>query len=261
MTVVQVNGKKVFELKKRISKGMCVAAGCQAITGLSLQMHPMKAEPVLLCSVHASVVDVAPVRAEVVIEDPSAVDRGEITAIQTDAEASTSELATVDVTDKDSLDFVAELLADVKGKAKRLEAMRKTATDPMNEALATVRGWFRPAETALAKLETALKGKISDYHVRLEQARAAAAAQINDSATAQEMQTGLNALGAAQNPDLPATLQMRTKWVAELVDASLVPDNYWMINIGAVDMAIAHGVRDIPGFKISQVTIVASKAS
>ncbi|ARK12504.1 hypothetical protein [Fibrivirga algicola] len=43
---------------------------------------------------------------------------------------------------------------------------------------------------------------------------------------------------------------VRTKWTYKIVDPTLVPNGYWLINEGAIKADIAKGVRSIPGVEI-----------
>ena len=55
---------------------------------------------------------------------------------------------------------------------------------------------------------------------------------------------------AAQVEVMDKPKGVRTKWTFKIIDPSLVPNGYWLINESAIRADIARGVRTIPGVEI-----------
>ena len=80
-----------------------------------------------------------------------------------DASGALAEIRDLEVLSEEDQTFAAEMLAEAKGSWKRLEERKKRATDPLNQALREIRGWFRAPQDFYAQCETILKGKIAAY--------------------------------------------------------------------------------------------------
>lgn len=167
------------------------------------------------------------------------------------------------VTDED-LSFAAEVLQEVKGNYARLEERKKQATDPLNQALKTIRSWFRPAQDFYLKAEVLLKTKIAGFHQAREQERQAALLQAQAAYVAQNQEAVQTAL-AALPPQIPKVdgLSTREDWTYEVIDFAVLPDKFKVPNHSLlVEMAKASKDKlDIPGVRSVCKTVVISRAS
>lgn len=162
----------------------------------------------------------------------------------------------IQIVDQASLDWTGLLLAEVKTKAKELDAELKSFTKPHREAEAKVRAWFKPALDAAAALETALKAKIGAYH--LAQAKAQQAAL---QAAAAEFQAGNTAAGTMALAAVPETVAA-TKGVGvrvvekfQVVNPDLVPREACSPDPDKIKALRALG-REIPGVEFYTDTSV-----
>ncbi len=186
--------------------------------------------------------------------------QAEITAATTEADEVLSEVKTFVIGNDADLTLAADLLADVKGRNKRLAEMKEQATRPINEALKNIRGWFRPAEDKLAQIEQAIKASIATFTNAQEQARRDAVKQLEASATSGEAQVALTALSTAQVAPVVG-LSTRKIWQMEILDASAVPRQYCTPDEVMIRAAVTSGVREIPGVRIFEKTVVASRST
>ncbi len=209
-------------------------------------------------AVHASPAGMA----ERVAQATPAVDpvRIEVDLAVTEAETVLAEVRTFVVSNNADLSLAAEVLADIKGKAKRVAEIKETATRPINEALKNIRAWFRPAEDRFAQIESMIKTSISRFHEGQEIARRAALRQIEASATAPQVQTALTALAVAQVEPVVG-LSTRKVWVHEIVDAALVPREYCEPSDALIRAGVSLGAREIHGVRIYEKTIVSSRST
>lgn len=203
-------------------------------------------------------VPAAPNPNEIVVS--ASVNHAEIQTEASDAAGLLAELDKTTISSEGELTLFSEILADVKGRNNRLEALKQSATKPLNEALATIRSWFRPAQDQYARVEIAIKRKIAEYYDHLKSERAKATAALNDVATSEEVTQALGVLEQTQKPEV-AGLQIREVWDFEIVDADQLPRLYLMPNEKVIRAQIALGVREIPGVRVFVRQQVASKAS
>jgi hypothetical protein len=156
------------------------------------------------------------------------------------------------VNSQQRLDLAGELLKQVKGKMKSLEAERKKITKPLLDAKKAVDNLFRPATDAAALVEDILKKAIASYIDGQRQAKVAAL-QAGDHEGAL----------ATIEPELPAGVSTRTVWKWRLVDESLVPREYWVIDGRRVQEHVDtfKGQSQIPGIEAFPETGIASGSS
>lgn len=67
------------------------------------------------------------------------------------------------VTTREDYERVSLLIADLKGRWNRIEAMRKKLKAPIDAAITAVQAFFNPPLGALAEAEKILKGKLDAY--------------------------------------------------------------------------------------------------
>jgi hypothetical protein len=142
-----------------------------------------------------------------------------------------------------------ETLKLLKSEVKAIEEMRTSATKPMNEALTTVRSWFKPLESLCAEVEKLLKDKIAAKTLELRKKaeedtkKLLAACDQSDYNTLSTLVTT-----AATDPKLAGT-SVREVWTAVIVNPDLVPRE-WCIpdekKIGALARATKVDVTPTP---------------
>lgn len=243
----------MVELKSKSRPDRCSAAYCAESQSLVPVDFPGRGmEP--LCPKHLqenSVTETAIVVHATVQE--------EATNEAVDASEALASIKGFEIVDNDTLDFAAEILADVKGKNNRLEEMKHTATKPMNEALKAVRSWFAPAQNHYAEAEVILKNKIAAYHREIEMRRQAALAKIDDAADSPTITVALVELGAAQKP-VTQGVSVTEVWDYEIVDASLLPREFLMPDEKKIKAASVGAGLEIPGVRRFKKSRVASRA-
>lgn len=242
----------VVELKSKSRPDRCTASFCAETEALTIVDFPGRG-PEPICPKHLqehSVTDTAIVQASV---------QEEATNEAVDASEALASIKGFEIVDNDTLEFAAEILADVKGKNNRLEEMKHTATKPMNEALKAVRSWFAPAQNHYAEAEVILKNKIAAYHREIEVKRAAAIAKIDDAADSPTITIALAELGQAQKP-VTQGVSVTEVWDFEIVNASLLPREFLMPDEKKIKAASVGAGLEIPGVRRFKKSRVASRA-
>lgn len=132
-------------------------------------------------------------------------------------------IASLQLRTEDDLAEANETLKLLKTEVKAIEEMRTSATKPMNEALNTVRGWFKPLESLCAEVEKLLKDKIAAKTLELRKKaeedtkKLLAACDQSDYNTLSTLVTS-----AATDPKLAGT-SVREVWTATICKPDLVP--------------------------------------
>lgn len=175
--------------------------------------------------------------------------------------------ASLPVDTEDDLGFAAEVLADVKGRAKRLDETRKRATGPMREAIKEVDGWFAPVKKALAVVEAEVKARVSLGRQRLDEERArtaAAAAQVaREAGTVEEAVAALAVAVEEGAPVRVAGVSFREAWELEVYDEAALPREYLVPDWQRL-RALARerkGDLDVPGCRAVRRDVVASRST
>ena|SRR5688500_84960 len=75
-----------------------------------------------------------------------------------------------------------EQLVIVKGRLKTIEAMEKTVTGPLSQALKAAKALFTPAKDSLKMAEANYKRHLSDYEMQAQRERALAEARAQETA-------------------------------------------------------------------------------
>lgn len=156
--------------------------------------------------------------------------------------------------------LAAEVLQDVKERAKRINDARLSATKPLRQSIDVIQGWFKPALDALAEVERDLKQKILNYRQQSEQERVAALAAIQSSTTVQQAQTAIvRAQEAAKAAEPTRGVTISKVWDWELENIEDVPTEYLSVDVAKVRADVQAGVRRIPGIRIFQKEVVSSR--
>ena len=124
---------------------------------------------------------------------------------------------------------------------RTVETFFATLSQPLKDAINKVVGAinrFQSAKLAAERVATAAREKAEREAAALFDEPAPMAAPVVAREAARVVSTG-GALASAS-----------TKWTHEVVDPSLVPRNYLMVNEAAIKAAVAGGLRNIPGVRI-----------
>lgn len=111
------------------------------------------------------------------------------------------------ITSSDDYVFAGQILEEIKGRWKALEARRVEITGPMNASLKSANDLFRTPLEALKKAEGVVKNEIARYSQAAEQARVAAMVEARP----------------VEAPPEAKGLSVRTIWKFRVVDEAAVP--------------------------------------
>lgn len=191
------------------------------------------------------------------------------------------------ISSPEAYEAAAHELQEVKGKIKALDALRKSITRPLDEAKAKIMDLFRVPAERLEKAEGALKRALVTFADEQERKRRAEQARLDELARKEreKLQRQADAAAAKGREERAAVLEataavvvapiaqsvapkvagvsFRSIWRAEVVDASLVPREYLMVDQAKLDKVAAalKGDTVIAGVKVREDRIASSRAA
>jgi hypothetical protein len=155
--------------------------------------------------------------------------------------------------DQDALDFINEILRDVKKSAKDLEAEEKSKTRPLLDALNKIRDLYRPAKKAWANLELLLKRKITNVRLAEEQRNREAQKLMADAHAAGDTVAVQEAADKVITTKGLEGTTVIPKWNFEIEDETLLPREFLMPNLTLIKEHCAHSTdrepTPIPGVR------------
>lgn len=166
---------------------------------------------------------------------------GDIDSEHRDMLATLCELDTFTVSCDDDAAFAADMLREVKAKAKDLDERRKSVTQPLNATVKTINGWFKPALDALEAAEKKLKARVALY--MLESSRRAQEA-LALAATAPTVEAATAALAASMPAAMPQGVSMRMIWHFRIVDESAVPVRFCSPDSAKIEAEMRGSAKD-----------------
>lgn len=119
-------------------------------------------------------------------------------ALMTGAQAAEAFAQALEVSDDESYAFADTQLADLKGKANRLDEERRAIVDPINAGVKRINDLFRPAREFYERAEKAIKDKMLGYHQKRDQERRDAEAAAQRQADQEQQQRETAALKASE---------------------------------------------------------------
>lgn len=183
--------------------------------------------------------------------------------IQGKANAMETMVRNTTVANDDDLREVADKIKNVKLLGKAVRSEMEKYTKPAQEIINQARLKFLPFEKMCANAEAALKAKANIYMTAQENERRAREAEI-----AKKLEDGkiqektaikrLDNLGEEQKTVSTETSKISRQIVkeVEIVDPSLVPDEYWTLDEVKIRKVALAGV-EIPGVVVKEVSRMA----
>jgi hypothetical protein len=199
-----------------------------------------------------------------------------------------------DVTISNQLEYegASIVLKEIKSRYNELDTQRKKITKPLDDAKKEVMSLFKTPLELLEKAETKIKGLMISYTAEqerkaredqrklqeaadkeTERQRKLVEAQI-ERAKASDKDDKVEQLEAkketiapisvptiAPQINTPSGVSYRDNWTAEVIDANLVPREYMVVNLQALN-AVAKstkGTLNIPGVKFVCTKVLASR--
>jgi hypothetical protein len=203
-----------------------------------------------------------------------------------DAVAMQQRCAAVRITTHNEFIASSDILKDIKGRAKRLEELRREMTRPLDDSKQKIMDFFRIPSDALAAAEKSVKAAILQYTRQRDRERDAELARLSREREAAAAVAEAEALAMAESGDMDAALELmgvvadveaapvkvavaprvdgigtRKVWKWRLLDFNSVPYKYLKLDDSAIGNAVrtASGQITIPGIEVYCDEIITSR--
>ncbi len=198
-------------------------------------------------------------------------DANAVAAVQAEAETELAGLGDFTVDDAEAYAATDAFLTEIVTKKDAIEAMRQQAVGPLNEAKAVIQAWFKPALTALASVEGALKQAMAAWLLRQKAAEAAARANALAAVQSGEgtaLVEALTVAADAQAAPKAGRAVASFSWQVARVAEDLLPDEYWVPRTPNMSAILAEARRQgitgeeapvIPGVIFKRVATVGAR--
>jgi hypothetical protein len=153
--------------------------------------------------------------------------------------------------------WFSSTLSSVRGLLKGLEDERTKATQPLLAAKRAIDALFAPATTPLKECETVIRGKLAEAATMRFAAESESRRLAETAAAEGRFADVLDTLAEAPEAEATVGSSARVTWVASVVDFSLLPDAYKVVNERALGAAVHP--TEIPGVAWVQVVKVRAK--
>ena len=161
------------------------------------------------------------------------------------------------IEDDEDLQFIANMLKDMKKQYKELEARRKTVTKPMHDALVAFRAFYKPTLDVLKELEKLLKSKIGEYTLKQQELEEQKAKELAAAARDKDFERALAVSSTMREVPKVDGITVSEKWDYEIVSKEAVPEWAKEVSDAAVRTYIKEFGKtkpaDVPGLRFFKV--------
>lgn len=167
------------------------------------------------------------------------------------------------VASPDDMDAGSGLLRQVKDAKSMLTERREEITRPMMKSLASVRDLFKPLELGLSEAEKLIKAKMLAFQIEEEEKLEKQKAKVEARVAKGTMRSDTAAGKLAEIGEVPKTKGVQTRKLTKVrvVDETLIPREYLVVDMVKVTQAILHEGIEIPGVeKYEEKVLAATRA-
>lgn len=155
-------------------------------------------------------------------------------------------------------------LAAMLAHAKTIEVERKKATDPLNQALRQINGWFSPITDRLKKSTATLRAKLANHQTAIARANAEVAAAVAAAAQAGDFRQAASVATAIAPPVVGAMTTTAKVWDFRVTDPDAVPRAFLVVDERAIREYMRAAVKAgqtpaMPGVEFGQVVQVRAR--
>lgn len=128
----------------------------------------------------------------------------------------------------------AGVVNDIRDRKRKIEAIMRSVTEPLQEALNNVRAWFRPTITAADDARTVWDQKIIAFNREQEASRKAGRVALSTALKSGDEAAARQAINMVQPQEKVDGIGTYQVWDFEEQNHALVPPEYTALDTGAV---------------------------
>lgn len=157
----------------------------------------------------------------------------------------------IKIVDQITLERVLDLSAEIMNIKDRIEECRKKATKPQRDVIQKINDEAKKITTILERVKVSITIKISEWQLQQELLAIESKEKASRLAASLGISVDILAPDASKvvSSDKASTVVRETRSF-EITDASLVPDEYWVIDDKLIQKHVDLGKNDIAGIKI-----------
>ena len=136
------------------------------------------------------------------------------------------------------------IIQDIKVQHAKVDALRRSFTDPIRLSVERLNDFFRPALESYLEAEKVLKWKV----LLFQEEQAKERERLLQAAVTENPEGAAHAIAVAEQhlPEKMAGMSVRTEWVGEVTDASLIPREFLCPDLAKLNAVTKAGKAD-PG--------------
>jgi hypothetical protein len=157
------------------------------------------------------------------------------------------------VCNKDSLTAAVDFLGRIAIARKEVDSRRRLFTDPLNQQVKSINDLFRSYSDPLVEADRIVRNKVLTYQAEEAKRVAEEQQRVLEEAKAQAGEFVPIPIGEEPEKTVRAgagSATVRQVWTFRIVNPSLVPDEYKIIDEKKIAAVVKAGVRNIPGVEI-----------
>jgi len=181
----------------------------------------------------------------------------------------------ITIVDPDTFSAAGRLLTELTRVDRGMETLRKQLVQPFQDGIKNINARFAVEQTPISEAVQVVRQKMSAYDAKVREA----AAKERERLRKLEQKRHDRQVAKGVTPDLPIMpppqmqipdmkvetpnggVTMRTVVKFEVVDPKQVPAEFWIIDEGAIGKQVRAGRRDIPGVRIWEDRVPATRLS
>lgn len=138
------------------------------------------------------------------------------------------------LTSNDELQVAAQIINDIRDRKRKVEAIMRTVTEPLNTALRQVRAWFAPTLAEAEAARALADQRIIDYGRAEEAARKAGRAALTTAIKAGNKAAASVAIEQIQPQAKAEGVSTYKAWDFEELNHDIVPTQFTMLDTAEV---------------------------
>lgn len=201
----------------------------------------------------------------------------EVTQLTGEASGLEQKANTLIVCDDVSAGEATNLLGFIATAKKKLEEKRKFFVKPLNDQVKKVNDLFKEYNAPLDNADRTLRGKVLSYRQEVQRKQREEEERLRKLAEKEQKRLEKKAEKTGQPAPPPIVIPMieqapktiqadlgsattKTVWDFQIIDESLIPREYLIVDERKIRAVVKAGIREIPGVRIYQTEQLAVRA-
>lgn len=205
------------------------------------------------------------------------IESPEVQALTTEATGLERRAQALTIASDEDLTLATDTLGVIAKIKKQLEEKRTFFVKPLNDQVKRINEMFKAWSAPLDRADQIIRGKVLAYRQEQERRRREEEERLRKLAEKEHARLVRQAEKRGETPPPPppvpvipqtaktvagtvGSVTTRKEWDFEIVDETLIPREYLMVNEAKIRAVVRAGVRNIPGVRIFEREVLAVRA-